>query len=147
MLDQGDAFPPLFINMVKSAESSGNLDKISLQMANHYDKEYRLNQKVKSSMTYPKILSVLIVIVVIIIMGYVIPQFNDLFSQMDKLPASTTIMLAISNFVKKKWYVILIVAAICYIAFKLIFSIPKVRYIKDMLELHLPVIGMLRKVI
>ncbi|MBR1816887.1 MAG: type II secretion system F family protein [Lachnospiraceae bacterium] len=147
MLEQGDAFPPLFINMIKSAETSGNLDKIALQMAGHYDKEYRLNQKVKSSMTYPKILSVLIVIVVAIIMGYVIPQFDDLFSKMESLPASTTIMLGISNFVKNKWYVILIVAAVCYIAFKIIFSIPKVKYLKDKLELHLPVIGKLRKVI
>ncbi|MBQ9608256.1 MAG: type II secretion system F family protein [Lachnospiraceae bacterium] len=147
MLEQGDAFPPLFINMVKSAETSGNLDKISLQMASHYDKEYRLNQKVKSSMTYPKILGVLIVIVVAIIMGYVIPQFDDLFSQMEELPATTAVMLGISNFVKNKWYVILIVAAVLYIAFKVIFSIPKVKYYKDKLEIHLPVIGKLRKVI
>ena len=44
-------------------------------------------------MTYPKILCVLIVVVVAIIMGYVIPQFKDLFSQMDALPTSTTILL------------------------------------------------------
>ena len=93
MLASGDAFPPLFINMIKSAESSGSMDKIALQMSVHYEKEYRLNQKVKSSMTYPKILCVLIVVVVAIIMGYVIPQFKDLFSQMDTLPTSTTILL------------------------------------------------------
>ena len=89
MSASGDAFPPLFINMIKSAESSGSMDKIALQMSVHYEKEYRLNQKVKSSMTYPKILCVLIVVVVAIIMGYVIPQFKDLFSQMDALPTST----------------------------------------------------------
>ena len=59
MSASGDAFPPLFINMIKSAESSGSMDKIALQMSVHYEKEYRLNQKVKSSMTYPKILCVL----------------------------------------------------------------------------------------
>ena len=140
MLEQGDAFPPLFINMV-------NLDKIALQMASHYDKEYRLGQKVKSSMNYPKILGVLIVIVVAIIMGYVIPQFDGLFSQMESLPATTTILLGISNFVKNKWYVIIIAAAVLYIAFKIIFSIPAVKYHKDKLEIHLPVFGKLRKVI
>lgn len=147
LLEEGDAFPPLFINMIKSAESSGNLDKIALQMASHYDKEYRLNQKVKSSMTYPKILCVLIVIVVAIIMGYVIPQFKELFSQMDELPASTTILLAISNFVKRKWYVLVIAAIILYIAFKVLTAIPAVKYGIDKLELRLPVIGKLRKVI
>ena len=147
LLEQGDAFPPLFINMLKSAETSGNLDKISLQMAAHYDKEYRLNQKVKSSMTYPKILCVMIVIVVAIIMGYVIPQFKDLFSQMETLPASTTILLGISNFVKNKWYVLIIAAIVIFMMVKLLAAIPAVRYGRDKLELKLPVIGKLKKVI
>lgn len=147
MSASGDAFPPLFINMIKSAESSGSMDKIALQMSVHYEKEYRLNQKVKSSMTYPKILCVLIVIVVAIIMGYVIPQFKDLFSQMDSLPTSTTILLGISNFVKNKWYVLILAAVVLYIFFHVLFAIPGVRYAKDKLELKLPVIGKLRRVI
>ena len=147
MSASGDAFPPLFINMIKSAESSGSMDKIALQMSVHYEKEYRLNQKVKSSMTYPKILCVLIVVVVAIIMGYVIPQFKDLFSQMDALPTSTTILLDISNFVKNKWYVLILAAVVLYIFFHVLFAIPGVRYAKDKLELKLPVIGKLRRVI
>jgi type IV pilus assembly protein PilC len=147
MLEQGDAFPPLFINMIKSAEAGGNMDKIALQMAAHYDKEYKLNQKVKSSMTYPKILVVMIVVVVAIIMGYVIPQFKDLFSQMDSLPTSTTILLGISNFVKNKWYVIIIASVIIYVMLKLLFSIPAFRYYKDKTALKLPIFGKLFKVI
>ena len=147
MSASGDAFPPLFINMIKSAESSGSMDKIALQMSVHYEKEYRLNQKVKSSMTYPKILCVLIVVVVAIIMGYVIPQFKDLFSQMDTLPTSTTILLAISNFVKNKWYVLIIAAVVLYIFIRVLCAIPGIRYAKDKLELKLPVIGKLRRVI
>lgn len=147
MSASGDAFPPLFINMIKSAESSGSMDKIALQMSVHYEKEYRLNQKVKSSMTYPKILCVLIVVVVAIIMGYVIPQFKDLFSQMDALPTSTTILLGISNFVKNKWYVLIIAAVVLYIFFRVLCAIPRIRYAKDKLELKLPVIGKLRRVI
>lgn len=147
MASSGDAFPSLFINMIKSAENSGSMDKVALQMASHYEKDYRLKQKVKSSMTYPKILCVLIVVVVVIIMGYVIPQFQDLFAQMQTLPVSTTILLGISNFVKNKWYVIIIIAVIIYIAFRIIFAIPAVKYIKDKLELKLPVIGKLRRVI
>ena len=147
MLASGDAFPPLFINMIRSAESSGSMDKIALQMSVHYEKEYRLNQKVKSSMTYPKILCVLIVVVVAIIMGYVIPQFKDLFSQMDTLPTSTTILLGISNFVKNKWYVLIIAAVVLYIFLRVLCAIPGIRYAKDKLELKLPVIGKLRRVI
>lgn len=144
---QGDAFPPLLINMMRSSESTGNLDDIANQMASYYDKDYRLTQKVKSSMTYPKILGALIVVVVAVIMGYVIPQFESLFASMDALPFTTTVLLAISNFVKTKWYVIIIVAAIAYIILKIIFSIPAIRLWKDKMELHIPKIGYLRKVI
>lgn len=147
LVEQGDAFPTLFVNMIRSAENSGNMDKVAMQMSTHYDKEYRLNQKVKSSMTYPKILGVLIVVVVAIIMGYVIPQFNDLFSKMDSLPLATTVLLAISNFVKKKWYVLVLAAIIGYVIFKLLMAIPKIRYQMSKLELNLPVFGKLRRVI
>jgi type IV pilus assembly protein PilC len=133
--------------MVKSAEAGGNMDRVALQMAAHYDKEYKLNQKVKSSMTYPKILLVMIVLVVAIIMGYVIPQFKDLFAQMDSLPVSTSILLAISNFVKTRWYVLIIVAVVIYVALKLLFSIPAFRYYKDKIAIKLPVFGKLFKVI
>lgn len=147
LIELGDAFPPLFINMIKSAEASGNLDQICMQMANYYDKEYRLNEKIKSSMTYPKILCVMIVAVVAVIMGYVIPQFQSLFAQMGTLPFSTRVLLGISNFVKTKWYVLIFVAIVLHMIIKLVFSIPKVRMGKDKFLLHMPVAGKLLRVI
>ncbi|MCR5232555.1 MAG: type II secretion system F family protein [Lachnospiraceae bacterium] len=144
---QGGAFPPLLINMLRSAEETGDIDGIAMQMAVYYDKDHRMNQKVKSSMTYPKLLSVLIVIVVAIIMGYVIPQFESLFATMPSLPISTRILLAISNYVKSKWYVLGLIGIIIYIVFKLLFSIPDIRIWRDKMELRLPKIGYLRKVI
>lgn len=147
LAEQGDFFPPLFINMIKSSESSGDLDKVAGQLSQHYDKEYRLNQKVKSSMTYPKILCVLIVVVVAVIMGFVIPQFQELFDQMDSLPMATTVLLAVSGFVRNRWYVLILIAAVMYIVLKLVFSIPKVRYYRDKIELYMPLVGKLRRVI
>ena len=66
---------------------------------------------------------------------------------MDSLPVTTTVLLNISNFVKKKWYVLVLAAIILFIIFKLVFSIPAVRYAKDKMEISLPVIGKLRRVI
>ncbi len=147
LTEQGDAFPPLFINMFKSAESSGDLDETANQMAVYYEKEHRLNQKINGAMTYPKILCVMIVIVVAIIMGFVVPQFKDLFAQMEKLPATTTFLLAVSDFVIKKWYLIILFCVIAFMVYKIMMSIPKVRYYQDKLELRIPSIGKLRKVI
>lgn len=145
--EQGDAFPPLFINMFKSAESSGGLHQTALQMSVYYEKDYRLAQKIKSSMAYPKLLCVMIVIVVAIIMGYVIPQFETLFAQMEALPISTTILLAISNFVAKRWYILILLAIILFIISKVLMSIGAVKMYVSKMELRIPKIGKLRKVV
>ena len=147
LMEQGDTFPNLFINMMRSSENAGNMDTVAEDMAQYYSKEHQLNQKVKSSMTYPKILGVLIVVVVIVIMGFVLPQFDSLFAQMDSLPAATSILMGLSDFVQHRWYILIFAAVVLYIAFKIIFSIPKVKYYKDKLEIHFPVLGKLRKII
>ena len=98
-------------------------------------------------MTYPKILGALMVVVLLIIMGYVVPQFEDLFAQMDSLPASTEILLAISNFVSEKWYVLIIFGVIAFILFKLLFSIPAIHYLKDKIKIKVPKIGKLMRII
>ena len=144
---QGDSFPPLLINMFRSAESSGNLDQVALQMADYYDKEYRLNQKIKSAMAYPKLLCVMIVAVVAVIMGYVIPQFQSLFAQMEQLPITTTILLGISNFVKNRWYVIIAMGFVLYVIYRVLISMPPVKLFLAKLELHMPKIGYLRRII
>ncbi|MCR5205470.1 MAG: type II secretion system F family protein [Lachnospiraceae bacterium] len=144
---QGMAFPPMMINMFRSAEASGTLEATANQMAEYYSKEYKLHKKIKSSMTYPKILGVLMVVVLAIIMGYVVPQFEDLFAQMESLPASTEILLGVSNFVKDRWYLLILFGVIGFIIFKLLFAVPSIKYQKDKLKLKFPKIGKLQKII
>ncbi len=144
---QGDAFPPLLVNMLRSSESSGNLDTVAMQMADYYDKDFRLTQKIKSSMAYPKILTVLIIAVVAVIMGYVIPQFQSLFDTMTELPITTRVLLAVSEFVKNRWYVLIFAAFVFYVLFRVLMMIPRFRIFKDKLEVHFPKIGYLRKII
>ncbi|MBR6222662.1 MAG: type II secretion system F family protein [Lachnospiraceae bacterium] len=140
-------FPPLMINMFRASESSGGLDDTAMRISEQYLKEDRLNSKIKSSLVYPKILMFIIVLVVGVIFGFVMPQFKSLFDTMESLPVATKIMLAISDFVKKKWYVIIIVAVVVYIAFYFLKKIPKVQYYFDKAQIHLPKIGKLFKVI
>ena len=147
MEEQGGTFPPLFVNMIRSAESGGNMDSTAANMAEYYSKEYKLQQKIKSSTTYPKILGVLIVGVVIVIMGFVLPQFDSLFEQMDSLPATTEILMAISDFVANKWYILIFIGVILFIIIKILVSIPVIKLQLDRLEIHIPKIGKLRKII
>ncbi len=147
MENMGNVFPPLIINMFRAAETSGTLDRTALKMADQYTKDDRLNSKIKSSMTYPKILSALIVVVVAIIFGFVMPQFKSLFDQMTSLPLPTRVMMAISSFVQKKWYVLVIAAVAIYLFFRFLFKIPQVVFGWDKLLVHMPKIGKLMKVI
>lgn len=97
---QGGAFPPLMIYMFRSAESGGNLDQVALKMAELYEKDHKLNTKVAGAMIYPKILAGMIVAVILVLTKYVMPQFQELFEQMDTLPLSTRILNSISDFMQ-----------------------------------------------
>lgn len=131
------AFPPLLIFMIRAAETSGTLDTTCLRLADQYTSEAQLEQTAKNSLTYPKILSALIVVVVAILFGYVLPQFEDIFSTLPSLPLPTRILMAISDFVATKWYIILIVVALVIIFGKMIIKIPAVRLVID----HIKIMG------
>ena len=121
------AFPPLLIYMMRAAETSGTLDVTCLRLAEQYTSEAQLEQTAKNSLTYPKILCVLIVVVVAILFGYVLPQFEEMFSQLEELPITTQILMGISDFVVTRWYVLLIVVVLGFIFGKIVFRLPIVK--------------------
>lgn len=131
------AFPPLLVYMLRAAETSGTLDTTCLRLAEQYTSEAELEQTAKNSLTYPKILSVLIVVVVAILFGYVLPQFEDIFSTLPSLPLPTRILMAISDFVANRWYVLAIVVVLGFIFGKMIIKIPSVKLTID----HIKVMG------
>lgn len=147
MEQQNGVFPPLMIYMFRSAESSGNLDKVSLQMATLYEKDHKLNSKISSSMTYPKILAVMIVGVILILTQFVLPQFEEMFDQMDELPALTQWLLNMTDFVAGYWYVIVVVVAMLFVGVRTLMTLPKVRRSWHWFLIHMPVIGKLQKTI
>ena len=128
------AFPPLLIFMIRAAETSGTLDTTCLRLAEQYTNEAQLEQTAKNSLTYPKILSVLIVIVVAILFGYVLPQFEDIFATLPELPLPTRILMAISDFVANKWYILAVVIVLAIIFGKMIVKIPAVRMLIDRIK-------------
>lgn len=147
MENLGGVFPPLMINMFRASESSGNMDGTALKIADQYAKEDRLNAKVKSATTYPKILGFIIVVVIAIIFGYVMPQFDELFSSMPVLPLPTRIMMSISSFVKNNVLGIFIFCICVYVAVYFLKKVPRIAYELDRIKIHLPKIGRLMKII
>ena len=142
---QAPAFPTLLVAMLRSAESTGSIDKACLRMANHYEKEHKLDQEVGNSLMYPAILGVLIVVVLLILMGYVVPQFEEMFAQMESLPLPTVILLGISDFLKAHWLLVALGAAVLAVGVRSLFLVPAVRLQWDRFILHAPVVGKLNR--
>lgn len=143
MEQQEGVFPELMLNMLRSAEMSGNMDQVALRLANHYEKDYRLNSKVVSAMIYPIVLLVACVGAVIALVTFVLPMFSDLFSSMDVLPLPTRVVLGISDVFRNHWIILIGGLVILFVLLKMIFAIPSVRLWKDKVKLRLPVVGKL----
>ena len=144
---QGGAFPPLMIYMFRSAESGGNLDQVSLKMAELYEKDHKLNTKMAGAMIYPKILAGMIVAVILVLTKYVMPQFQELFEQMDTLPLSTRILNSISDFMQSYWYIAIILIVVLWAGAKALLTIASVRLKWHKIKVHMPVFGKLQKTI
>ncbi|MGE5328709.1 MAG: type II secretion system F family protein [Deltaproteobacteria bacterium] len=103
-------FPAMLINMVEAGEVSGTLEISFEKMAVHFEKEFKLKQKIKSALTYPSIIIVVCLIAVTILLTFVVPQFSAMFDMMDvKLPATTQLLINSGNFMKNFWYVVILI--------------------------------------
>ncbi len=104
---QGAAFPELFINMVMTGESAGNLDSVLIRMAEHYEKENKLKNKIKGAMVYPMVLTVLTVVVVVLMLVVVLPSFTGIIlAGGGEVPLPTRILLGLSDVITSYWYMI-----------------------------------------
>jgi type IV pilus assembly protein PilC len=109
---QNGAFPDILINMVEAGEVSGTLDRVMERVADHFEKDIKTGNKIKSAMIYPIILGSLTVLVVTVLMVFVLPTFINMFkSSGAELPIPTKILMAISGSMTGYWYIYLIVIA------------------------------------
>lgn len=145
-LEAQQVFPALMLGMIRAGEGSGRLDRVAERLAVHYEKAHQMNQQVKSALMYPMILAVLSVAVVIVIVTFVLPQFSDLFSTMDSLPAVTLALMAFSDFMVTKWYLLLLGLAALAAALRAL-RVPSVRLALDRGKLKMPVFGKLNRII
>ena len=96
---QGNVFPPLLINMIRTSELTGDLTEILDDMQSYYDSIDRTRKQAISAMIYPSILFVFAICVLVFILAYVIPSFVTLFEQNNaEIPTITKVVLAISGF-------------------------------------------------
>ena len=102
-------FSSFYINMVKSGEASGKLNEIFVHLADYLERENSFRAKLKGAMIYPIFIVIVFIGVVGVIMIYVIPQLTELLSSSgQELPFVTKVVVALSDFLKVFWWLVLI---------------------------------------
>lgn len=106
-------FPKMFVTLVEAGEASGSLDVSFTRMAEQFEKSAKLKATVKKALIYPAVIIVIAVVAISVLLAYVVPTFEDMLNDLGtELPGLTRAVIAASNFLQTRWYVILVIIAI-----------------------------------
>lgn len=138
-------FPSLFVNMIRAAETSGNMDDTLDSLASYYEKQNSIKKKVQSTLAYPIVLLVVIVTVVIFLMISIVPSIVATFESLNaELPTITKLVIAMSEVVQSYWWAGIILIAIITLIFMYLYkNNERFQYVTHVILFKLPVFGKL----
>ena len=137
-------FDNIYINLIKAGEASGKLDVFLLKLVDSLEKREKVKKKIKSALTYPVVMFVVAITVMVFMLIKVVPIFAEMYEGMGvALPTPTAVIMNASNFMRGSGGLTLaIVLIIGFIAFKyLTTKIPAIRYKWHQRVLKMPVFG------
>lgn len=139
-------FPRFFVSMVGIGEVSGSLDRVLTNMADYYENDRRIKKKASSAMVYPTLLVCMVIVVVIFLCLFILPQFESTINELGgEVPEITKIVMGISEFIQNYFFIILPVGVAIALLVVLFFRTAKGKYVKDVLLLNLPIISTVQK--
>jgi type IV pilus assembly protein PilC len=136
-----EAFPNYYIGIMQSAELTGNLDGTLESLAGYLERELETRSKVVGALPYPGVVMAMAMMTVVILAGYVLPQFKPLFAELNAdLPMTTRSLLFIATLFSTMWYIPF--SAFCAFSGVMywLFKTPSGKLVKDRLVLRIPVI-------
>jgi len=144
-------FDGLYTNMVKAGEAGGVLDVILARLSGFMEKSERLKKRVQGAMIYPAVVFTVTLSILLLIMVFVVPKFEQVFRQLPQLgelPGLTKGLQAFSRFLIDQWYVVLLIIITIVVVFKAVGRTRGGRRLYDRVKLHLPIIGpLVRKIV
>lgn len=144
MMEHKKIFTSFMIYIIKAGEASGNLDAAFVRLADHFDKETATKSKVKKAMIYPIAILVVMVAIIFVMMMFVIPNFSDMFAGMGtELPMVTRMILSMSDFFIKWWYLIIGALILTIIAIRYFSKSASGKLLFGRLALRMPIFGKL----
>ena len=144
MRKEKDVFPSILLNMIEAGEASGSLETSLDRMSTHFEKDAKIKGMVKKAFMYPIVLIIVMIAVVVVMLTFVIPQFESMFNDIGgDLPAITVAAMALSESLQNHWYIYVCVIIAAAVAFKIYSSTPNGSRVVAALILKVPVFGML----
>lgn len=142
MLNEKSKFPRLLGAMVSTGEETGTLEDVLKSMSVFYEREHKINQKIKNASMYPAIVSVLSVIMLFVYTSFIIPQMVESIVEVGgELPLMTKIIIAVGEFMNKWWYLVLLAVFILIYIIKEYVKTPIGRYNRDIFVKKMPLLG------
>lgn len=143
LVKQGNSFPRLLTNMVKTSEMTGDLAGTLDEMAEYYTEAEKARKAMISALIYPAVIFSFAVIAVIFIIMFVVPQFIDMFQSNDaELPAITKFIIAASAFLGSYWWTLILGLVAIIVSYTWLFkNVKEFRKAMQTFYMKLPVIG------
>jgi len=139
-------FNSIFVSMVKSGEASGKLDAVLTELADQMEKDLALSGRVKSAMVYPAFIFLAILGVGTFMLIFVIPQLKPLFEEAKiELPLLTRILIGLSDFLVRWWFLVAGLLVIAAIVFKFLVSLSTGKKYWHLFMIYMPVFGRINK--
>lgn len=139
-------FDPVFIAIIRSGESSGQLDKVLLQLADRMEVTQDFNSKIRTALVYPAFIIVTMIGIIAVMMIYVIPELKTVFAESNvELPFATRVIIAISDFTVLYWWIEIIIAIILGLGLFFFFRTDNGGSIWDRFKISAPIIRELYK--
>jgi type IV pilus assembly protein PilC len=136
------AFDELYCNMVKAGETSGMLDSVLTRLAEFREKAARLKRRVVGALIYPVAVLSVATLIIAGLIKWIIPTFIQMFEELDvELPRPTQILLLITHFCTKYWYLLPAVPITLIVLYKVIVSTRIGRLVMDWLKFKVPLFG------
>jgi type IV pilus assembly protein PilC len=138
-----NVFSNLFIGLIRAGEVGGVLEESLQRLAAFLEADVALRRKVRAAMTYPTIVVIAALAIVIGLVTFILPRFFDVFRDLNikEFPVMTQMLMDFSNFLTSRWYVMIAIVALVVIAFRMFVRTRIGRRLYDRLKLKLPVFG------
>jgi type II secretion system protein F len=135
-------FPPLYVNMVKAGELGGFLDTALQRLADYLERAQEVQNEIKSALAYPVLLVVVGGLSIILMFTFVLPKFAVIFKDVgDALPASTRLLLFISNVLRSYWWALVLAGVAGWFGLRRYVATPHGRFAWDRWRLRLVIFG------